>query len=169
MPLRFHTSNIYTIQNIKLWCKLEDKPFELISEVYNGNSKKLQWQCLRRDCGEIFDLGLNSIISMNCGCQFCSGQKVGILNCLATKNPTLAKEWHPTKNGDLTPYDVTVSSTKSVWWQCSKNHEWEREVSVRNSGNNCPYCSGHKVDLSNCLATLNLELASEWHPTLNGI
>ncbi len=29
-------------------------------------------------------------------------------------NPSLAKQWHPTKNGDLTPKDVTPSSTKSL-------------------------------------------------------
>ena len=26
---------------------------------------------------------------------------------LAEVNPELAKQWHPTKNGDLTPFDIT--------------------------------------------------------------
>ena len=30
-------------------------------------------------------------------------QKVVKSNCLATLNPELAKEWHPTKNNRLTP------------------------------------------------------------------
>lgn len=46
-PKRFHKSNPYTIQNIKLWCKLNNKPFELLSEEYDGADKKLQWQCLK--------------------------------------------------------------------------------------------------------------------------
>ena len=30
--------------------------------------------------------------------------------------PDLAKQWHPTKNGDLKPMDVTYGSKKKVWW-----------------------------------------------------
>ena len=44
---------------------------------------------------------------------------------LQIHNPTIANEWHPTKNGNLKPIDVTVSSNKKVWWLCSKGHEWE--------------------------------------------
>ena len=43
-------------------------------------------------------------------------------------NPKLAKEWHPTKNGNLTPKDVTPSSGQKVWWICDnrghKGHWW---------------------------------------------
>ena len=38
--------------------------------------------------------------------------------CLVTVNPDLAKEWHPTKNGDLTPENVFSKSGKKVWWKC---------------------------------------------------
>ena len=34
-----------------------------------------------------------------------------------TPYPHLVKEWHPTKNGDLTPKDVTYGSNKKVWWR----------------------------------------------------
>jgi hypothetical protein len=46
---------------------------------------------------------------------------------LAEKYPNLANEWHPTKNGELSPYDVTNGSNKKVWWKCAKgnDHEWE--------------------------------------------
>ena len=33
---------------------------------------------------------------------------------LAELNPALAKQWHPTKNGKLTPYDVTPGSKMTV-------------------------------------------------------
>tara|TARA_B110000285_G_scaffold180449_1_gene203483 strand:+ start:85 stop:225 length:141 start_codon:yes stop_codon:yes gene_type:complete len=36
---------------------------------------------------------------------------------LAEVNPELAEEWHPTKNGELTPFDVTKGSNKKVWWK----------------------------------------------------
>ena len=88
---------------------------------------------------------------------------------LAEVNPELAEEWHPTKNGDLTPYDVSPGSKALVWWKCSKgdDHEFETAVQTR-LRTKCPICSGHKVVISNCLATLNPTLAKEWHPTMNG-
>ena len=33
---------------------------------------------------------------------------------LVEQNPELAKQWHPTKNGDLTPSDVGPGSHKRV-------------------------------------------------------
>jgi hypothetical protein len=59
-------------------------------------------------------------------------------------NPNLAKEWHPTRNGFLTPGDVTPFSNKKVWWLCSKDHEWEATISNRSNGRGCPYCAGRK-------------------------
>ena len=38
------------------------------------------------------------------------------INDLETTCPDLAKEWHPTKNGDLKPTDVTSGTDKKGWW-----------------------------------------------------
>ena len=58
----------------------------------------------------------------------------------------MAKEWHPTKNGDLQPTQVSFGSGKKVWWQCEHGHEWEVGIGQRTSYNtNCPYCSNHRV------------------------
>ena len=89
-------------------------------------------------------------------------------NTLQLVNPSLAKQFHPTKNGNLTPYDVTYGSRINVWWRCEKGHEWEAEINNRNHGNGCPYCSGNKVGKYNNLAVKNPKLAKEWHPTKNG-
>ncbi len=89
---------------------------------------------------------------------------------LQTTNPELASEWHPTKNGQLTPADVTAGSVKKVWWKCPKgsDHEWDARIQDRDNGAGCAVCSNYKVVESNCLATLNPELSKEWHPTKNG-
>lgn len=56
------------------------------------------------------------------GCPVCSGHKILIgYNDLATVNPKLALEWHPTKNNNLKPTDVTQSNGKKVWWLCKKD------------------------------------------------
>ena len=89
-------------------------------------------------------------------------------NNLEKLNPSLAREWHPTKNGSLTPRDVTYGSGKKVWWLCSKGHEWKATISNRSNATGCPYCSGQAVCEDNCLQTINPTLAKEWHPTKNG-
>ena len=43
----------------------------------------------------------------------------------------LVKEWHPTKNGDLTPDDFTHATRRKVWWLCSEGHSFETEVRNR--------------------------------------
>ena len=66
-------------------------------------------------------------------------------NCLAAVYPEIALEWHPVKNGNLTPYHVTAKSGKKVWWMCSGGHEWESLVSNRTkNGSGCPYCQEKK-------------------------
>ena len=106
------------------------------------------------------------------GCPCCVGQKIVLSNCLMTINPMLASQLHPTKNGNLTAYDVTVCSGKKVWWFCTDtdatDHEWEAAICDRINGRGCPCCEGQKVVLSNCLCVVNSEIAKTWHPTLNG-
>ncbi len=164
VPLKFDVYNSYTIQNIKLWCKINNKPYELISDTYSGNNQKLKWVCLKDHCGEIFELSWGCVLQ-GIGCGVCNGRQVGLSNCLATKRPELAKEWHPTKNGGLTPFDVTYCSNKKVWWICSNNsfHEWKSSVNNRNRGNGCPYCSGLYPTNDNNLLINNPKLCIEWN------
>ena len=45
------------------------------------------------------------------------------------KYPLLAKEWHPTKNGDKTPFDYLPGSRKPVWFKCSVcGEEYQRSI-----------------------------------------
>jgi hypothetical protein len=135
-------------------------------DVTFGSNKKVWWVCKK---GHEWKA---AVCDRTAGynCPYCANQKVNADNCLATVNPGLAKEWHPVKNGTLTPEHVTPGSEKKVWWKCSKGHEWFVSVTNRNSKNlGCPYCSNKKVCKDNSLATLNPQLAKEWHPEKNGI
>lgn len=50
-------------------------------------------------------------------CECCAGKiLVRGVNDLATTHPIHAAHWHPTKNGDLTPQDVTAKYRGNVWW-----------------------------------------------------
>ena len=62
---------------------------------------------------------------------------------VAYLHPNLAKEWHPTKNDELKPTDVTPGSHQKVWWKCEQEHEWEAQLYDRSKvrGIGCPYCA----------------------------
>ena len=82
-------------------------------------------------------------------------------------NPGLAKEWHPTRNGDLNPRNVTPGSGKKVWWICADGHEWEATIYSRNRGSGCPSCYKPTLADNSNLLISNTELVKEWHLTKN--
>ena len=140
----------------------------LPSDVYFGTSKKFWWKCPKGVDHE----WITSVEKRKYGrgCPVCRGLTVVTSNCLAIVNPEVAKQWHPTKNGELTPFDFTVGSAKKVWWKCPKgeDHEWESSIVNICKGNGCPVCNGNKVVESNSLGTTHPHLVSEWHPIKNG-
>lgn len=55
----------------------------------------------------------------------------------------LLQQWHPSKNGPLTPQTVTYGSKRRVWWKCAYGHEWQAAVYTRTgAGTGCPVCAG---------------------------
>jgi hypothetical protein len=104
------------------------------------------------------------------GCPFCSGREpIKGETDLATANPYLAGEWHPTKNGELTPQNIKAFSHANVWWKCKLDHEYLATCTNRSHGDGCPICSNQQILVGeNDLATTNPELTEQWHPTLNG-
>ncbi|HVU60229.1 MAG TPA: zinc-ribbon domain-containing protein, partial [Mycobacteriales bacterium] len=134
------------------------------SDVTPGSQRKVWWQC---DAGHDWQATI-STRTAGSGCPYCSGLRVGYGNSLADLNPTLAAQWHPTLNGDLLPSQVRPGTNRKAWWRCSAGHEWQAVVGSRNGGIGCPYCSGKRAGYGNSLADLNPELATQWHPTLNG-
>ena len=39
---------------------------------------------------------------------------------MATTHPELSEHWHPTKNENLTPFDVIAGTHYKIWWKCPK-------------------------------------------------
>lgn len=130
-----------------------------------GSSLRVYWKCQKEHSWKAI---IGNRTRLRAGCPFCSGKLVSEENSLAIKNPNLSKLWHPSKNKGLTPKMVTWKSGLMVWWKCNicKN-EWQAKISDKNKCGGCPYCTGQKVHINNCLATRNPELAKEWHPTKN--
>lgn len=97
-----------------------------------------------------------------CGTENNSPRAVSENYNLAVEYPDLVKQWHATKNGDLTPEQITSGSKKVVWWSCNKGCEWQAQINNRANGRGCPFCSGNKVGFGNDLKSLSPEVASEW-------
>ncbi len=111
------------------------------SSVAPFSHKKVWWQCKR---GHEWETRISDR-SHGRGCPYCAGQKVGSDNNLLAVNPELAHQWHPIKNGNLRPSDVTPGSRRKVWWQCKRGHEWEIQIALRSRGSGCPYCARRKL------------------------
>ena len=78
--------------------------------------------------------------------------------------PEIAKEWHPTKNGRLTPEMVAPASHKKVWWLGKCGHEWQMLISSRTTQNSgCPICTNQLIIGGiNDLLSNNPEICEEW-------
>lgn len=77
--------------------------------------------------------------------------------------PELAIQLHPINNKGLTAAQVSISSSRMVWWLCSKNISHSYEVSPlarckqfdRGEKELCPVCNG--------LLALYPDIACQWH------
>ena len=135
------------------------------SDVMCGSDKQIWWICEKGH--EYMSSPHNR--SNGRGCPVCSGKLViEGFNDLKTLYPDIAKEWHPTLNGDLKPTDITSKSSHRIWWKDANGHEWQATVANRSNGQRCPYCTSKKVLPGfNDLATSHPELSKEWEPNKN--
>ena len=105
---------------------------------------KVWWKCPN---GHRYDsLPGNKVQKTGGNCPYCSSQKLCKETSLGVVNSDLAKEWHPTKNGNITPFDVFANSNQSYWWRCPIcGHAWRAKCSNRNIGKRgCPHCANSR-------------------------
>ena len=135
--------------------------------VSYGSRRKVWWQC---DHGHRWQAAVYTRTGGASGCPYCAGKRPWPgFNDLASQYPDLAAQWHPTRNGDLTPDQVLCGSNRRVWWQCPQGHQWSAIVKSRTEGAGCPYCASRQVSAGfNDLAARFPHLAQEWHPEKNG-
>ena len=115
----------------------------LPNELSLGSSKKVWWKCKK---GHEWQTAINHRTKRNHCCPYCSGRfAIAGETDLATLNPKLVLEWHPTKNLPLMPNLVLPNCSKKVWWKCPKcAHEWQATVSSRFNNRGCPNCRNIK-------------------------
>ncbi|WP_400240167.1 zinc-ribbon domain-containing protein [Methanomethylophilus alvi] len=136
------------------------------SDVTKNTQKKVWWL---GPCGHEFFTQVYQRTAHGRGCPYCSTRILPGFNDFQTKNPKLAEEWHPIKNGERKPCNFGPGDPTKVWWLGKCGHEWQATVNARNRGTGCPFCSNTRVLPGfNDLLTKNSALAAEWHPIKNG-
>ena len=141
------------------------------ADVAIRSRQRIWWRCPRAPDHVWQTLPRSRIIARH-PCPFCAGKRASITNSLEARAPRIAAEWHPTKNRPLTPRDVTTGTPRRVWWRCPKgpDHEWPATIHARTArGNLCPFCAGHRVSATNCLARVRPDIAKFWHSSKNGV
>ena len=98
-----------------------------------------------------------------------------IKNSFGENYPNAAKQWHPTKNGLLTPYMVSSHSSQQAWFICEKGHEYYTSVANRAKGCSCYICAMKECGRQKMVPSKGESLADKapqacdaWHPTKNG-
>lgn len=135
-------------------------------KVTYGSDEKIWWKCAK---GHSYKARIGNRVFGGTGCPYCSNNKIlQGYNDLQTTDPELAKEWHPTKNGNLKPSDVFKGGKYKYWWICSEGHSFQKRLYEKKLGNGCPYCSSKKIKIGfNDLASKYPELVSEWNTEKN--
>lgn len=196
MGKRFDTANSIGMrfpQLAKIWHPVKNgslTPYD----VTCGSNKKVWWLFPYNDpkTGKHFDFEWKESPSvrtkMGYGCPYLTNHRAwpGYNDletyCKRKGMEHLIAEWHPTKNGKLTPRDVTSGSNKNVWWlfpyddpETGKHFdfEWRADVFGRvYQGLNCPFMTqalwpGYN-DLETYCKTKGMEyILAEWHPQKN--
>mgnify|MGYP005750559205 CR=1 FL=1 len=70
-----------------------------------------------------------------------------------------------------TPREISYKTYDKYYWICpiyGKEHEYDMAVSNRVGGRNCPYCSGKRINHTNCLAATHPDVVVDWDFENNG-
>ena len=122
-------------QTLYDWC-IENGHKDILNQWHptkNGNlepvnvaacsGKKVWWFLPYNDpiTGKHFDFewqaNVANRVNRNQGCPFLSGKRVWAgFNDIQTTHPDVAKQWHPTKNGEVTPLNISAGSMYEAWW-----------------------------------------------------
>lgn len=133
-------------------------------EVVTKSSTYLAWWRCKNDPSHVWQQRVVQRVKGRC--PFCA---IGPRSLL-TLFPDVARQFHPTMNGDLDPRYMAPKSAVRVWWQCDKNqkHVWDAQVNSRTlMQSGCPYCGGDRACEETSLASLYPDVAREWHPKKN--
>lgn len=138
--------------------------------ITSGSHKRILWHCHK--CGrEWYASVSNRTNGTGCVCDAKERKAENLRKNLVIRDgslsqtrPEIARQWHPTLNGHLTPDDVTEKSLFKAWWINEEGTVWQSAVNVRckvKNGTNPP--KSLVIIGINDLRTSNPELSTEWN------
>lgn len=136
-------------------------------KITKDSTRRVWWRCA--ECGHSWAITVSHRTIRGSGCPACANKVTTANNCIETTHPHILGKWNYRRNHHVTPKDVTAGSNRKVWWVCEQGHEWQAAVTSIVNGGVCPVCCGQRVEIGyNDLASVNPDLAKEWHPAKNG-
>lgn len=123
-----------------------------------GSAKSVWWVCSE---GHQWKTQVRVRTKNKSGCVTCRLNEIVKGNPLSQSQELTAQLDDP----NYTAGQLSMSSTKKVWWKCEKSHRWKAAVAPRYHGKvGCPYCSGRLPIIGETdLATLRPDLVLQWH------
>ena len=108
----------------------------LLSQTYNNNHEKLEWQC---SMGHKWKAKCGDIKNKNAWCPTCAG----------LSKPDISElHQHAIGKGGKLLSDKYLNSRKKLLWECSEGHNWEASWgNIYNSNTWCPKCSSKKYNI----------------------
>lgn len=151
------------------------------SQIRPGSDKVVWWVC--PECGHEWRARVaNQTKQRGSGCPVCQRKSIAAGNrerglmrsgSLGERFPSIAEEWHPTRNGGLSPHMVSAHSGDQVWWRCYRGHEWQVSVNQRTRGFGtwCPKCNPQvsKLEVAVFCELLSIFEDAEWQARLDGV
>lgn len=140
----FDIRNPYTIDNIKLWLKINDAQLELLDNVFVNAKYKMKFMCLR--CNSIAEINWNNIKSGR-GCKPCNRTKIWSGRKMTTKDAiNNIKEVNP----NVLVLDKYESYHKPMLCRCLLHEiEWTPSYGNLIKGKGCPVCGSDKNSREN--------------------
>ena len=129
---------------LKQWHPYKNNKYD--PETIGAKSHKtVWWKCSK---GHAFQAKISQRTSVKKigQCPICSGKKITPENNLKARFPKIYKQWHPTKNVNISADTIAPGSTKKVWWLCTEGHEYDQSISSKTlQGRGCPICAGQRA------------------------
>lgn len=139
-------------------------------EIFSQDNRRYVWKCSTIPSHR-WAASPNNRVGKNSGCPYCSGARVWEANRLGDLRPDLVEQWDGDRNGSLTPWTVSVGSSRKVHWKCpgGEDHRWRARVHKRVAGQGCRFCAGHEASETTSLLALRPDLAAQLDAEKSGI
>lgn len=94
------------------------------------STDKVWWQC-SDSCGcHCWQAKISNRVQGKDGCPFCKRSTLCTHSNITISHPYLCDEYDYKRNS-LSPDNYTRASNATVWWICSKGHNWQANITHR--------------------------------------